>query len=143
MTKEDLVGVYRGLGAENVNKDGVVTSRRGSPNSQIMYSPDGFMGVLSTRAERKPVTETGRMDLDEISVAERAEAASDTVAYAGRYEVKDGNVYHHIDMALNPNLIGRTNARRIEMNGDDLTLCTMPDADGNYGRIRWRRVRGS
>ena len=141
MTKEDLVGVYRGLGAENVNKDGTVSSRRAAPNSQIMYSPDGYMGVLSTSAERRPVAQTGRMDLDGLDVAERAEAASDIVAYAGRYEVKDGSVYHHIEMALNPNLIGQTHARRIQLVGDDLTLSTLPDANGNYGRIKWRRVR--
>lgn len=142
MTKDDIVGVYRGRGAENVRKDGTVVSRREPPNSQIMYSPDGFMGVLSTPAERKPVSQSGGgMDLDALSAAERAEAASGIVAYAGRYEVKDGSVYHHIEMALNPNLIGQTHARRIDMEGDDLTLSTMPDAEGNYGRIRWRRVR--
>jgi hypothetical protein len=141
MTREDLVGVYRGLGAENLDRNGTITARRAAPNSQIMYSPDGFMGVLSTRAERKPVAKTGRMDLDVLSVDERAEAAADTVAYAGRYEVKDGSVYHHIEMALNPNLIGQTHARRVHIDGDDLTLSTLPDADGNYGRIRWRRVR--
>ena len=141
MTRDDLVGVYRGLGAENMSKDGTVTSRRAAPNSQIMYSPDGYMSVLSTRAERNPVSQTGRMDLDDLSVEERAEAASDIVAYAGRYEVKDGTVYHHIEMALNPNLIGKTNVRHIHLDGDDLTLSTEPDADGNFGRIRWRRVR--
>jgi hypothetical protein len=141
MTREDLVGVYRGLGAETVSKDGSVVARRAPPNSQIMYSPDGYMGVLSTAAARKPVSSSGGMDLDGVSAAERAEAASGIVAYAGRYEVKDGSVYHHIEMALNPNLIGQTHSRRIHIDGDNLTLSTEPGADGTYGRIRWRRVR--
>jgi hypothetical protein len=140
MTKDDIVGVYRGQGAENLSKDGTVTARRAPPNSQIMYSPDGFIGVLSTAAERKPVSQAST-DLDGLSVEERAEAAMGVVAYAGRYEVKDGKVFHRIEMALNPGLIGQTLTRRIHLQGDDLTLSTEPDAQGNYSRIRWRRVR--
>jgi hypothetical protein len=141
MTKEDLVGVYRGLGEETIRKDGTVVSGS-TRNSQIMYSPDGFMGVVSTLAGRKPVPGAeSRMDLDGLDAAARAEAASNVVAYAGRYEVKDGSVYHQIEMALNPSLVGQTRVRRIQMDGDDLTLSTVPDPDGSYSRIRWRKVR--
>jgi hypothetical protein len=141
MTRDDLVGVYRGLGEETIRKDGTVVSGS-TRNSQIMYSPDGFMGVVSTVAGRKPIPGAeSRMDLDGLDAATRAEAAAHVVAYAGRYEVKDGSVYHHVEMALNPSLVGQTRVRRIHLDGDDLTLSTVPDADGNYSRIRWRRAR--
>ena len=141
MTREDLVGVYRGLGEETVRKDG--TAVAGSTrNSQIIYTADGFMGVVSTFAGRKPVPAAGeRMDLNGLDAAARAETAANVVAYAGRYEVKDGMVHHHIEMALNPNLVGQTRTRVIHKNGDDLTLTSVPDADGTFARIRWRRVR--
>lgn len=141
MTNEDLVGVYRGLGEETVRKDGTAVSGS-TRNSQIIYTADGFMGVVSTLAGRRPVPGAeSRMDLNGLSALERAETASDVVAYAGRFEVKDGSVHHHIEMALNPSLVGQTRVRRIHLAGDDLTLTTVPDADGSYGRIRWRRVR--
>jgi hypothetical protein len=141
MTNEDLVGVYRGLGEETVRKDGTVAAGS-TRNSQIIYTADGFMGVLSTLAGRKPVPGAeSRMDLNGLDAATRAETAANVVAYAGRYQVKDGSVYHHIEMALNPSLVGQTRVRRVQLDGDDLTLTSVPDADGNYSRIRWRRVR--
>lgn len=140
MKNADLVGVWRVLGEETVLEDGTV--KPGVPRTaQIMYSADGYMGVVSAPNGRKPVSEpVSRMDLDGASASERAEAAAGCVAYAGRFEVKGDTVHHHIDTALNPNLVGQTRSRRIELKGDDLTLTTLPDADGNYGRIRWRRV---
>ena len=141
MTKDDLVGVFRGLGEESVRKDGTVLAGS-TRSSQIIYSADGYMGVVSTHADRKPVAGAdGRMDLNGLSAAERAETAANVVAYAGRFEVQDGSVFHHIEMALNPNLIGRKIERRIHRDGDDLTLTSVPDAQGNFSRIRWRRVR--
>ena len=62
------------------------------------------------------------------------------VCYAGRYELKDGVLHHHVEMALNPNAVGQTIIRRPELNGTDLTLSSLPAKDGSYRRIRWRRV---
>ena len=80
------------------------------------------------------------MSLDGIAAAERAAAAEGVVAYTGRYEVKGDIVQHTIHSSLNPNLVGSTQIRRVTLNGDDLTLATLPDAKGNYFRIRWRRA---
>ena len=141
MTRDEMVGVYRGVSEETVRKDGTVESGS-ARNSQIVYTRDGYMSVVSTRADRNDVGDpSGPMDLNKLSPADRANTAANVVAYAGRYEVKDGSVYHHIDMALNPALVGQTRSRRIQMDGDDLTLTTVPGADGSFGRIRWRKVK--
>jgi hypothetical protein len=132
MTKDDLVGVWRAAGVERADV------RR----AQIMYTSDGYMAVLSTPAQRRAVAEQQcRMDLDAASASERADAALGCVAYAGRFEVKGDIVKHHIDIALNPNLVGHSRVRRVELSGDSLTLCTLPDAKGKVERIRWQRVR--
>jgi hypothetical protein len=140
MRAEDLVGAWRELGRDFVSGDGSVKAHV-PRTSQIMYTPDGFMGVVNTPAKRTRVSEgSNPMSLDGIAAAERAQAAEGVVAYTGRYEVKGDLVHHTIYSALNPNLPGTTQLRRATLNGDDLTLSTLPDAKGNYFRIRWRRA---
>ncbi|MCF8476558.1 MAG: lipocalin-like domain-containing protein [Pseudolabrys sp.] len=140
MRNEDLVGFWRELGREFIGGDGSVTIDI-PRTSQIMYSADGFMGVLNTPRERARVSETGaRMDLDGVSADERAQAALGVVSYFGRYRVEGDSVHHTLEAALNPNLIGTTQVRHVTLDGDDLTLSAPPDAHGNYFRIRWRRA---
>ncbi|HZQ13652.1 MAG TPA: lipocalin-like domain-containing protein [Pseudolabrys sp.] len=140
MRAEDLVGAWRELGREFIGGDGSV--RADVPRtSQIMYTPDGFMGVVNTPAKRARVGEgSNPMSLDGLAAAERAAAAEGVVAYSGRYEVKGDIVHHVIYSSLNPNLVGTRQERRVTLSGDDLTLATLPDAKGNYFRIRWRRA---
>ena len=140
MIKSDIVGVYRTLGDDTVGADGRVESDT-SRTAQIMYSPDGYMAVVSMPNGRKLAAKSsGGPDLNAATPEERAEAAKGMVCYAGRYELKDGEVHHHIEMALNPNAVGQTIVRRVELKGPDLTLSSVPDAQGSYRRIRWRRV---
>ena len=140
MTKDDLVGVYRTLGDDTVSADGKVVSDN-ARTAQIMYSPDGYMSVVSQPNGRKLTAKSsGGPDLNAATPEERAEAAKGMVCYAGHYELKDDVLHHHVEMALNPNAVGQTIVRRAALNGGDLTLSSVPDAQGNYRRIRWRRV---
>jgi len=65
-----------------------------------------------------------------------------SLAYAGRYDVRDGAVYHSIEVATDPTLVGMTTTRHIAREGDVLTL-SGPDFRAGTGRsqkIVWRRV---
>jgi Lipocalin-like domain len=140
MKNEDLVGVWRERGREIVRADGGATWDVPRA-SQIMYSPDGFMGVVNTPIARNKVTEAvARMDLDATTPAERAEAALGVVAYAGRFDVTGDEVRHTLFAAINPNRVGATQVRHITLAGDDLTLTSPPDSQGNHFRIHWRRA---
>ena len=142
MTKDDLVGVYRTIGEDTVSGDGKVVSDN-QRTAQIMYSPDGYMSVVSQPNGRKLTAKSsGGPDLNAATPEERAEAANGMVCYAGHYVLKDDVLHHHVEMALNPNAVGQTIIRRAELKGADLTLSSVPDAQGNYRRIRWRRVAG-
>ena len=140
MSRETLAGAWRELGRELVSADGSVTPD--VPRvSQIMYSADGYMCVVNAPAQREPLDQAaGAVNLDSVSADIRAQAALGVVAYAGRYEIEGDFVRHIIYTALNPNLIGSRQPRRAEIVGDDLMLCTTPDAEGNFSRIRWRRA---
>lgn len=140
MQKQDLVGAWREVGREFVGADGKVTPDI-PRTSQIMYTPDGYMGVVNTPADRKKVSgEAPNMNLDNATAAERAEAARGVVAYAGHFEIDGDILKHHLYSSLNPNLAGTTQLRRATLNGDDLTLSTLPGADGSLFRIHWRRA---
>jgi len=141
LKKEDMVGVYRGRGEETVDAGGKVISSANSSNSQIMYSADGYVGVVSTPAERaKTSAPPGRTDLVGATPEELAAAIRSVTCYAGRFEIKGDEVHHHVEMALNPNLVGQTMIRRVSFDGPDLTLAARPDAQGNVRKILWRRV---
>ncbi len=65
-----------------------------------------------------------------------------SLAYAGRYDVRDGAVYHSIEISTDPTLVGMTTTRRIAREGDVLTL-SGPDFRAGTGRsqkIVWRRL---
>jgi hypothetical protein len=140
MTKDELVGVYRTLGDETVGADGTVTADA-SRTAQIMYSPDGYMSVVSMPNGRKlTAASSGGPDLNAATAEERAAAALGMVCYAGHYTLQDDVLHHHVEMALNPNAVGQTIIRRAELKGGDLTLSSVPAKDGSYRRIKWRRV---
>lgn len=100
----------------------------------IMYTADGHVSAMLSRA--------GRGKFGSGDAAEKARAYDDSFAYAGRYEVRDGAVFHSIEVSTNPALPGFTSMRKITLEGDRLTL-TGPDFLQNaqrYQRIIWRRA---
>ena len=142
MKREDIVGVYRQLGFEVLDAAGKVVESDYNCASQIMYSPDGYLGVVSTPAGRKKTSAPAvRTDLGGATPEELAEVTRGVTCYAGHYEVVGDTLHHHIEMALNPNLVGQTMVRRAQLNGADLTLTAPPDPKGRVRRILWRRVR--
>ena len=59
-----MVGVYRQTGEEVVDAQGTIIHSDNNRSSQIMYSPDGYIGVVSTPAGRKKTSApAGRTDL--------------------------------------------------------------------------------
>ena len=100
----------------------------------IMYTSDGHVGATLMRGDRPSAAPA--------SVTEKAQAYGDSFAYAGRYEVRDGTVYHSIDVATNPALIGITSTRHIELAGGHLVLSGPDFAAGSprTQRIVWQRA---
>ena len=72
----------------------------------------------------------------------KASEPAASLAYAGRYDVRGGAVYHSIEIATDPTLVGKTTTRHIAREGDVLTL-SGPDFHAGTGRsqkIVWRRL---
>ena len=85
----------------------------------ILYTPGGQVSATIMRAD-----------------------ASECFAYAGRYEIVDGAVFHNIELSTNPALVGLRSTRHIALDGDRLIL-SGPDFTAGTNRtqqIVWRRV---
>ncbi len=83
-------------------------------------------------------TETGQ-----VSATIMRADKHDCFAYAGRYAVRDGAVFHSIEVSTNATLVGLTSTRHIALTGDRLTL-SGPDfaaSTGRTQRIVWSRIR--
>ncbi|MFZ4808186.1 MAG: lipocalin-like domain-containing protein [Hyphomicrobiaceae bacterium] len=135
-TAHDLAGAWR-LESWTLQDDG------GGPleyplgpaaQGLIMYTADGHVSATLMRG--------GRSAVAPVSDPEKAAAYADSFAYAGRYEVRDGTVFHTIQVATNPALVGITSTRHIALEGDRLTL-SGPDfsaASARTQRIVWQRA---
>ena len=101
----------------------------------IMYTTGGHVSATLMRGLRALEAPTSQV--------EKAAAYDDSFAYAGRYEVRGGAVFHTIEIATNPALIGLTSTRHITLDGDKLTL-EGPDFSAGTQRtqqIVWRRAK--
>jgi hypothetical protein len=144
MNAKDFVGTYRGRGQDYVARDGTVSRiTRTEPAARLVYTADGTVIVVSTRADRPllPSHVSGN-DFSGATPEEKASAADGSVAYAGRYEVQGDRVLHHVEVSLFPNWVGTTNVRGYQWNGNMLILSTPPDAEGGVRRIHWERTIG-
>lgn len=64
-----------------------------------------------------------------------------SLAYAGRWSVRDGAVHHAIEIASDPALAGVTTRRELALEGDRLTLtgADFRPGTGRHQKIVWRR----
>ena len=136
-TASELIGAWRLESWSLVYEDGRPPEYPLGSDAEgyILYTADGHVSALLTRARRHPV-ETG-------DAAAKARAYDDCFGYAGRFVVRDGAVFHSIEVSTNPALAGFTSTRRIMRDGDMLTL-TGPDftpETRRHQRIVWRRAR--
>jgi Lipocalin-like domain len=134
-TASDLIGAWRLESWALVYEDGRPPEYPLGSDADgfLLYTTDGHMSARLARARRQAFV-TG-------SSSEKAQAYDDSFAYAGRFAVRDGAVFHHIEVSTNPALAGVTSTRRIMLDGDLLTL-SGPDFQPNvarHQRIIWRR----
>ena len=136
-----LVGAWQMLGEEDVDVHGRPVHEAVPRLGRVVYTDDGHVSVISTPADRRPIASTGlRPTLADATKEDILVAVAGCAAYAGRYEVAGDIVSHHVEVSLNPNMIGTTLTRRFERVGDHLTFFTAPLHDGACLRIRWRRA---
>ena len=119
-----LVGAWRLESWSLIHEDGRPPAfpMGSDARGYILYMPGGQVSATIMRADR-----------------------SECFAYAGRYEIADGTVFHSIELSTNPALIGLRSMRRIALEGDRLTLSGPDFLPGTQRtqQIVWRRAAPS
>lgn len=140
--KQKLLGTWKLISVvrEEV-PSGAKTDQLGpSPSGYITYGPDNRMMVVIVGSNRKKPA-------GNVATPAEAEALFRSVtAYAGRYEIADGKLTHHIDVSWNELWTGTSQARFFKFEGDRVVLSTAvsPDpVDGKTSvrRITWQKVQ--
>jgi hypothetical protein len=102
----------------------------------LMYTADGHVSASLARARREP--------LDAASSQSKAQAYDGFFGYAGRFEVREAEstVVHRIELGSSPALSGVVSLRRVQLDGDRLTLSgsDFSAASPRSHRIVWRRA---
>jgi hypothetical protein len=141
MERADLLGAWSLVSWSIHYPDGRTTQPFGSaPRGLIIYSPDGWMTAVLTRAPRSPFDSS---DMRAVPIEERARAFDEYLSYTGRWRIEGDTVVHDVDLALNPQLMGTVQIRRPEWSDAGLTLhadeLMMPSREIRRHVIRWQR----
>lgn len=139
-TKEDLIGTWKVVSAWTTRPSGERVLDLGQrPIGFITYTRDGRMSVVLADGDRKALSG----DRLSAPAAERAEAFSNCIAYAGRFTIQGDRIVHHVEVASIPNWVNTDQIRHVKLRGDRLTLAT-PSVLGGEQRlveIEWERLK--
>jgi hypothetical protein len=139
--KQQLVGTYRLLGMEHFTDDGEVGHPFGeSPKGFIIYTAGGYMSAILMRADR-PSFDAG--DILGGNDAERLAAFSSSSAYAGRYDIVDDQIIHHLEVTTYPNWTNTDQPRNFDLTDTHFTLyppAMLMEGRVRRGRVRWERL---
>jgi hypothetical protein len=108
------------------------------PVGYLIYSADARMAAVLAGTHRPELKSPSGIS---ISEAERSAALSNFLAYAGRYETRGDRVFHHVEVSVFTNLMGTTLERQFRIEGDTLTIRTLPpEIWGSSNVLVWKRV---
>ncbi len=136
-----LVGTWLLVSFEIRSDDGGVSYPFGpDAGGQLIYSADGYMSGVVTRANRP------RFASDELrggTTDEKATAMDTYLSYGGRYDIRDDRVIHDVAFSLFPNWVGGTQERYIAFEGECLILSAPPVVSRGKTKtvvITWKRA---
>jgi len=142
VTAEDLIGAWK---LERWEISYPATGRVTRPFGEdamgmILYTPDGYMSAVLAERDRGSFSTP---IVPKAPDAEKARAFDGYMHYAGRYFVVQGDVHHEVEFALNMDLIGTTQIRETELDGDRLVLSAEEPLEGGEmrrHRLQWIRA---
>jgi hypothetical protein len=120
--RDSLIGTWRLVSYEAHDARGEISNPLGKNLLGLLcYAKDGFMSVQVMREDRSGYSSS---DLHISLMEEMAAAASEYVAYAGRFSVDEaaGTVTHHVQLSLSPTWVDTDQTRTVGFRGGRLYL---------------------
>jgi hypothetical protein len=138
-----LIGTWQLVRVVAIRPNGEATvSRWGkNPSGFIHYTRDGHMAAQIMGDPRPKV-----QDPDHPTPAESQVMLESYLAYAGTYDYDPAAkvVIHHAQMSVDPTEIGQDMPRKVELDGDQVTLTSTPytlSGEKVFNKLTWRRLR--
>lgn len=139
-----LVGTWTLVAIRAIAPDGSVDPEAygPSPVGRLTYTADGHMTVLFAQGDRPPLSHSpaSPFQLEAVPLPELAQAFSSFSAYAGTYTLAGNTVTHHVAIASIPNRTGTDLVRILSLEGDRLTLKTLPSTNSTHVELIWQRL---
>lgn len=139
-----VVGTWRLVSFESRDKSGEVRYPLGrNATGQISYGADGSMSAILVQPDRPPFVSG---DMQRGTDAEVRSAFEGFVAYFGSYSIdaEKGTVTHHVKGSSFPNWTGSDLVRFYKLEGEKLTLSTLPflyGGESSEAVLVWERVK--
>jgi hypothetical protein len=139
--RDRLAGTYRLVSVEHFTEAGEVGHPFGlNPKGLLIYTAGGHMSAILMRSDRPNF---GAGDILGGSDHERLAAFASSSAYAGRYEIVDDQIVHHLDVTTYPNWTGTDQLRNFDLTDTHFTLyppLMLMDGEIRRGRVHAERV---
>jgi hypothetical protein len=109
------------------------------PSGTFVFTPDGHVAVVITAQGRQPAVRG-----EDGFIEKRARLFETTTAYAGTYAVRGDTMTVHVEVASDPDLVGKDLGRGLRIDGDMLTIRTQPMKSMADGKmyvyvLAWKR----
>ena len=109
------------------------------PSGYLSYGADCRMNAILIREGRTPPATFVPTD------AERIDLYNGFIAYAGTYRIEGDKVSHIVDASWNQSWTGTTQVRRFKIDGNTLSITTLPTKNALTGRestslLVWTKV---
>ncbi len=133
--RQQLIGSYKLTSYVSYDASGAATTLPYSVG-QISYDAAGRMSAQLMRGNRPKLTTPGASD------AERAAAFGSYIAYFGAYTIDADKrtVTHHVEGAMNPNMVGSNLVRYVDFSPDGRSLfLSVKDGERLTGKLQWDR----
>ena len=111
------------------------------PQGLLVYTAEGWMQACIAAPDRPQLSDPSPR---RAAAEELAEAFRSYFSYAGPYDVAENTVVHHVQLSLNPAMVGTDQVRFVELSEPLLVLSATEGAgaDAREHVLSWRRAEG-